>query len=188
MTDNDSGAPLPPIEPDPAPDTVPTPVPTADQPDPVTTSQATEPHVTTASGKPDVGRRVLAYVIDWVVAMVIFAILSPLSGPLASLVGAAYLLLRDGFEFDFMRGRSLGKKLMNLTVTRTSSGVMDLATSARRNWPLALSMLPLGLLWLIIAPIALAIGLYEAYLVFTSEDGRRWGDRMAGTQVVETTA
>lgn len=185
MTDNDSGAPLPPIEPDP----VPTPVPTADQPDPVTTSQATEPHVTTASGKPDVGRRVLAYVIDWVVAMVIFAILLIFSRPLASLIGAAYILLRDGFEFDFMRGRSIGKKLMNLTVTRSGNGMMDLATSARRNWPLALSMLPLGILaQLIIAPIALAIGLYEAYLVFTSEDGRRWGDRMAGTQVVETTA
>ena len=48
-------------------------------------------------------------------------------------------------------------------------------------------MLPLGLLWIIIAPIALAIGLYEAYLVFTSEDGRRWGDKMAGTRVLETT-
>ncbi len=183
MTDNDNGAPLPPIEPDPAV----TPVPAADQPDPVTTPPMAEPEVTTAAAKPDIGRRVLAYVIDWVVAMVIFAILSPISGPLGSLVGAAYILLRDGFEFDFMRGRSLGKKLMNLTVTRTGSGVMDLATSARRNWPLALSMLPLGLLWIIIAPIALAIGLYEAYLVFTSEDGRRWGDKMAGTRVLETT-
>ena len=38
------------------------------------------------------------------------------------------------------------------------------------------------------APVSLAIGLYEVYLALTSEDGRRWGDKMAGTQVVETTA
>ena len=188
MTDRDPGPPLPPVEPDPAPEPgQPTP-PQPPGPTPGGAPPYPDPATPLTAEKPDVGRRVIAYVIDWAIAMVLYAVVATVAGFLGSLVGAAYMLLRDGFEFEFMRGRSLGKKLMNLTVTRTGSGVMDLATSARRNWPLALSMLPLGLLWLIIAPIALAIGLYEAYLVFTSEDGRRWGDRMAGTQVVETTA
>lgn len=183
MTDKDAGAPLPPPEQDP----VATPVPAAEQPA-VGTPPVAEPEGVVASTKPDVGKRVLAYVIDWVVAMVIYAVLAPLSPPLASLLGAAYILLRDGFEFDFMRGRSLGKRMMNLTVVRDDGGTMDLMTSARRNWPLAISMLPLGLFVFILAPVALIIGLYEAYLVITSNDGRRWGDKMAGTRIAETPA
>ena len=105
MTDNDASAPLPPIDEGAAA----TPVPTSEGP----TSEAHPAAADTAStavatGKPDVGKRVLAYVIDWVVAMVLYAILAPVSAGFGALVGAAYLLLRDGFDFELMRGRSLG--------------------------------------------------------------------------------
>lgn len=181
MTDNDSGPPLPPLEPGPAA----TP-PASDNPvTPPPGSGAAQP-VTSSATKPDVGKRVIAYVVDWVIAMVLYAIFATINGALGSLVGAAYILLRDGFEFDFMNGRSLGKRMMKLTVVRDDGGKMDLMTSAKRNWTLALSMLPLGLLWLILAPIAVLIGLYEVYNVLTRSDGRRWGDRLAGTHVTET--
>ncbi|MFA5551927.1 MAG: RDD family protein [Trueperaceae bacterium] len=182
MTDRDTGAPLPPTDPDEAI----TSVPATDQPSYDAAPPVAEPAPVADATKPDIGKRVIAYAIDWVVAMVLYAVLAPISGPLGSLVGAAYLLLRDGFDFEFMRGRSLGKRMMKLGVDLDGGAKMDLATSAKRNWPMALSMLPLGLFWLFLAPIAGVLVLYEAYLVFTSTDGRRWGDKLAGTKVVET--
>ncbi len=41
--------------------------------------------------------------------------------------------------------------------------------------------IPLGL-------IALVIGIIEIVLVFTDAEGRRMGDKMAGTRVIETDA
>src|SRR5690554_7509258 len=114
MTDNESGAPLPPIEQDPAV----TPVPAVEQPEFGAVPPGAEPETVVAGTKPEIGSRVLAYIIDWVIAMVIFAVLATVSGALGSLVGAAYLLLRDGFDFDFMRGRSLGKRMMKVNVVR----------------------------------------------------------------------
>lgn len=183
MTDRDEGAPLPPVEPE-APTT--TPVPAYEETSEV--PPAAEPTGRVVTGKPEVGRRAIAFIIDWVVAMVIYALLSPIAPIIGSLGGAAYLLLRDGFEFDFMNGRSLGKRMMNLTVSRQDGSKLDLATSARRNWPLAIGMLPLGLLWLFLFPVVVIIGLYEIYNVLTAPDGRRWGDRLAGTAVAEAGA
>ncbi|NLG08978.1 MAG: RDD family protein [Deinococcales bacterium] len=188
MTDRDPGPPLPPVEPDPAPEPgQPTP-PQPPGPTPGGAPPYPDPATPLTAEKPDVGRRVIAYVIDWAIAMVLYAVVATVAGFLGSLVGAAYMLLRDGFEFEFMNGRSLGKRLMNLTVSRDDGGKMDLATSARRNWPLAIGMLPLGFLWLLLAPVAVIIGLYEAYNVLTATDGRRWGDKMAHTRVRETQA
>jgi uncharacterized RDD family membrane protein YckC len=56
-------------------------------------------------------------------------------------VGIAYALLRDGLTYDFMDGRSIGKKLMKLRPVRHDGSPMDMATSARRNWPLAFGSL-----------------------------------------------
>ncbi len=189
MSDQDNGAPLPPVDTDAVENALGKAAEAVD--DAVgSAARAVENAAASAAAgsatKPDVGKRVLAYLIDWVIAMVLWGILSPFSATLGSLVGAAYLLLRDGLDFEFMRGRSLGKRLMKLTVVRDDGGKMDLTTSAKRNWPLALSMLPLGLFWLVLAPIAAVIGLYEAYLVLTSTDGRRWGDKLAGTKPLET--
>lgn len=136
--------------------------------------------------RPNVGRRVIAYALDWAIAMVLFAILAQGASGLGALVGAAYLLLRDGFDFKYMRGRSLGKQMMGLKVERLDGAEMDLMTSALRNWPLALPLLSLfGLLWLLLAPIALAIVLVEAGFGLLSPEGRRVGDLLARTRVVE---
>jgi len=151
---------------------------------------ATPSNVATAT-KPDVGKRAIAWIIDGVIAGILSSI--PFLG---SLLGAAYILTRDGFEFDFMDGRSLGKKLMKLRPVRDDGGKMDLTTSIKRNWPLAIGMLGavasyaplLGMfgLTLLLSLVGAIFGLVEIYFVLTSPDGRRYGDKFAGTHVVET--
>lgn len=141
--------------------------------------------------KPDVGKRAIAYVIDAVIAAILAYI--PFIG---SLLGAAYILTRDGFELDFMDGRSVGKKLMKLRPVRDDGGKMDIMTSIKRNWTLSIGSLGylvlyapfLGLLALtiLLSLVGAILGLVEIYLVLTSPDGRRYGDRFAGTRVVET--
>lgn len=200
MTDKDPSAPLPPVDHEPA-----APAPTAPaRPDPAATSpdQAhaagqqpppSQPGTTPNPGeplpagqgvKPEVANRALAYVIDWVIAMALYGLLLNINFVVGALAGAAYILLRDGFEFEFMRGRSVGKTMMKLTVVRDDGGKMDLMTSARRNWPMAIGMLPFGLFFMFLWPVAALIGLYEVYKVLTSSNGRRWGDELAGTRVV----
>ena len=147
------------------------------------------PTVPPTAGKPDPVTRFLAFFIDAVIVSVIGLV--PLLG---TLVGIAYALLRDGLHYEFMDGRSIGKKLMKLKVVRHDGLPMDLATSARRNWTLAVGSLAQGLLilpvigWLLL-PIAVVAGallaLLEAYKVLTDPEGRRWGDALAGTQVVQ---
>jgi hypothetical protein len=71
---------------------------------------------------------------------------------------------------------------------------MDQATSMKRNFPLAIYAIGY-FLWivpvlghLVSIPIFLIggiINLIEAVLVITDAEGRRWGDKMAGTKVVE---
>lgn len=146
----------------------------------------------TVSGtKPDVGKRAIAFVIDLVVAMILGII--PVIG---SLLGAVYMLVRDGLDVDFMKGRSLGKKMMGLRPVRDDGQAMDIMTSIMRNWPLALGSLAssityapfLGLLGLslLISLVGFVVLLAEIYFVTTSSDGRRWGDRLAHTHVVES--
>jgi len=145
-----------------------------------------------AAGKPDLLTRFLAFFIDAVIVSVVGLV--PLLG---TLVGIAYALLRDGLTFEFMDGRSIGKKLMKLKVVRHDGSPMDMATSARRNWPLAVGSLAQGLLILpvigwILLPFAVIAGavlaLYEAYKVYSAPDGRRWGDSLAGTKVIAENA
>ena len=78
--------------------------------------------------------------------------------------------------------------------TPVSTQPMDIETSARRNWMFALGgviwflkyIFILG--WLLIGPVLLAaivLGFYELYRVITDPQGRRLGDTMAGTKVIE---
>lgn len=62
-----------------------------------------------ATNKPDLMKRFLAALIDGVAILVIYQI--PAFGPWLAL---AYLLLRDGLDFEFVRHRSLGKHFMQL--------------------------------------------------------------------------
>ncbi|HRN17717.1 MAG: RDD family protein [Trueperaceae bacterium] len=176
--DHKETPPVPPIPPVP-------PVP------PVAPPEGAAPAGPEAQSKPDVGKRAIAYIIDAVIAGVLSAL--PVIG---SLLGFAYILTRDGFDFDFMDGRSLGKKLMKLRVVREDGGKMDLTTSIKRNWTLALGSLGylvvyapfLGIiaLTLLLSLVGAIVGLIEIYLVLTAPDGRRYGDRFAGTHVIES--
>ena len=142
-----------------------------------------------ATGKADVGKRVVAAVIDCVIAAVLNSI--PAIG---GLVAAAYWLVRDGMEINFMDRRSVGKKVMKLRPMRLDGNPMNIETSARRNWMFALggvlwflAHIPI-LGWLLLFPVgivAFALGVYELYRVITDPQGRRLGDKMAGTKVIE---
>ena len=142
----------------------------------------------TAGSTPDTLTRFVAFLID-AVAVAVIGLVPVIGG----LVGAAYVLFRDGLDIDFMRRRSLGKKLMKLTVVRTDGQPMDLATSARRNWPLVFGSLTQLLLFIpvigwILIPFVLIAGavfvIIEIVRVLTNPEGKRLGDGFAGTQVV----
>jgi uncharacterized RDD family membrane protein YckC len=138
---------------------------------------------TTSATKADLVKRFIAALIDNVLAALVGAI--PVVG---GIVGAAYILLKDGLDIEFMDKRSLGKKLMKLRPVRLDGGNMDITTSIQRNWPLAigsiLAIIPI-LGWIIAVPVALVIGVIELVLVLTDPEGRRLGDKLAGTKVIE---
>lgn len=144
----------------------------------------------TALPKADLGKRFLAHLIDSVLAGVAGAAFGWMVPAFGGVVMAAYFLVRDGLELDFMDRRSIGKRLLHLRPVRLDGEPMDLETSMRRNWMFALSGLVqafygLGGLGVLISLAGTAIALYEVYKVVTDPAGRRWGDELAGTQVVE---
>ena len=164
-----------------APNPTPTPTPSP-SPNPIPVSSGP------VGGKPDTVARFLAFLID---AVAVAAIgLVPVIG---GLVGVAYVLTRDGLAFDFMDGRSIGKKLMKLRPVRLDGQPMDLNTSVMRNWPLTLGSLAQILIyipvigWLLIPFVGIAgliIAVIEIIRVMNDPEGRRWGDQLAGTKVI----
>jgi uncharacterized RDD family membrane protein YckC len=141
--------------------------------------------------RPDALTRFVAFFID---AVIVAAVgLVPIVG---GIVGIAYILARDGLAYDFMDGRSIGKKIMKLRPVRLDGLPMDLTTSIQRNWPLAFGSLAQVLIfipvigWILIPFVGIAgtvIVVIEIVRVLTGADGRRWGDTMAGTEVVVVT-
>jgi uncharacterized RDD family membrane protein YckC len=143
----------------------------------------------TAMVKADLTKRFLAALIDGGLTFVVSWV--PVIG---GLVAAAYMLLRDGLELEFMDRRSLGKKIMKLRPVRLDGQPMDMVGSAKRNWMFALGGIMSLLLfipflgWLLMIPVglaALALGVVELVLVITDSQGRRLGDKIAATQVIE---
>jgi uncharacterized RDD family membrane protein YckC len=142
---------------------------------------------TPSSSPPDTSTRVLAFLIDAVLAGLLSRLFL-----VGGLLGAVYFVVRDGLRFEFMNQRSIGKHLMDLRVERLDGRPMDLETSLRRNWMWGLGPVgavvadvPLfgGALSAAVGLFGLAVLLYEAYRVFVRDDGRRWGDELARTQV-----
>lgn len=142
--------------------------------------------------KADLGKRFIALIIDAVISAALGLV--PIVG---GIVGTVYIVVRDGLDVDFMPNRSFGKKIMDLQPVRLDGRKVDLETSLRRNWMFGIGALTSLLLyipilgWILIpfvALISLAIGIYEIYLVMTDAEGRRWGDKMAGTKVIEVGA
>lgn len=169
----------------------PTPVPASADTGPAAPGPvSTEVTAATETAKADLLKRFLALLIDGVIA----AVLSRIPW-LGGIVAGLYLLLRDGFDFEFMDHRSLGKRIMRLRPLCDDGSPVTLQVSAKRNWTIAVSSLAVvllifPLLGLVLVPLTWVIGLVlvlvEAYLTVTDAEGRRWGDRLAGTRVVET--
>jgi uncharacterized RDD family membrane protein YckC len=161
----------------------------------------TAPTTGTGYAKADLGKRFVALLIDSVLAGVVYSLLGMggiRGAGLGMLIGGAYILVRDGLALDFMDGRSIGKKVMKLRPVRLDGGAMDIEASVRRNWPLALSNVLGGAIYLIfgwagvfatpIIALAGLFGLVEAILVLTDKDGRRFGDKFGNTQVIDAGA
>ncbi|GAB5519670.1 MAG: RDD family protein [Rhodothermales bacterium] len=144
----------------------------------------------TLHAKADLGKRFIAQLIDGLAAGLLGALVGIFSATLGGIAGAVYFLVRDGLELDFMHHRSLGKHVMGLRVVRLDGEAMDLETSLQRNWMWAISGLISasffgGYLVAIVSTAATVLAIYEIYKVVTDDAGRRWGDEMANTQVVE---
>jgi uncharacterized RDD family membrane protein YckC len=153
-----------------------------------------------AQAKADLGKRFIAAVIDSVIAGVVSTIISSLG--IGSLIGGAYILAKDAIMFEILKdpawkNRSIGKKVMRLEVVGPGGSDVDIALSAKRNWPLAIGQLAsfiIALLgvggvarsnWSTLIGLTGIIGLIEIVLVFTDPQGKRLGDRLADTVVRE---
>ena len=144
-----------------------------------------------ALSKADPVKRIIAFVIDAIIAMLIGII--PLVG---GIIGALYMLLRDALPIEALAYKSVGKKLLKLSVVNVEdpSAKIDYAASAKRNWMFALGPIMLFFVFIpvlgwiidILLGIALLILLIiEIVKVFSDEKGVRLGDKMAGTMVIE---
>jgi uncharacterized RDD family membrane protein YckC len=139
--------------------------------------------------KADLGKRFVAALIDGILAAVVSLV--PVVG---GIVGTAYILLRDGLEFEFMDRRSIGKKVMKLRPVRDDGAPMDLETSAKRNLPLCIGaagsifvIIPIlgWILAILLGLVGLIVAVVEIVLVVTDPEGRRFGDKFGATKVIE---
>ena len=150
--------------------------------------------VASAAG-PDIVKRGLALFIDFVIiGCVYFALTIALGIPfgwmgrlLAAAVAAAAVLVRD----VAFQGHSPGKKILGMAAVGPDGAPVTLQQSVMRNSTLAvgyantaLASIPLlGLLAIPLSLVAMAIGIYEIYLVATNQP--RLGDKLAGgTRVI----
>ncbi len=143
--------------------------------------------------KADITKRIIAALIDGVIS----AVCSYLIPWIGGLIGAAYMVSRDGLELSFMPQRSVGKSIMKLKPVQLDGKPMDLQASVMRNWMFGLGPI-IGILafipflgWMLIplvSLLALILVIVEVVLVFQDENGRRFGDKLANTQVIESEA
>lgn len=141
--------------------------------------------------KADPVKRIIAFIIDSVVAMIVGFI--PLVG---GIIGALYMLLRDALPIEALEYKSIGKKLLNLSVVNTAnpSAKVDYVASAKRNWMFALGPIMLFLFYIpiigLILDILIAIAVFvlaiiEIIKIFSDDKGIRLGDKVADTMVIE---
>ncbi len=127
--------------------------------------------------KAHVLNRFIAKLID----LFIVAAASEVISPVGFLAGLAYVLVADGFP----GGRSIGKRLIGLQTilpsTREAAGFKD---SIIRNVPFGAAVMAFEVPyvgWL----VTLAILALESLLIIGNEQGRRLGDELAQTQVLD---
>ena len=141
--------------------------------------------------KADPVKRIIAFVIDAVAAMIVGFI--PFVG---GIIGALYMLLRDALPIEALEYKSIGKKLLGLSVVNVAdpTSKIDYAASAKRNWMFALGPIMFFFLfipiigWILVILIAIAVlilVIIETIKLFSDEKGIRMGDKQAGTMVIE---
>ena len=130
--------------------------------------------------KASVAKRILARLVDGLVAWALALVLPPIG----ILVGLMYLAVADGVQ----KGQSLGKMVFGLEVIMPDGSPCDVRSSIYRNIPFELALLfaavPL-LGWILLIIAGIPILLIELWLVIADHDGHRLGDRVAGTTVIE---
>ena len=127
--------------------------------------------------KAQILNRGIAKLID----LFIVAAASQMPLPVGFLGGLAYILIADGFS----GGRSIGKRLIGLqTVLPDRREAAGFRESIIRNLPFAVAQAAFAVPyvgWLVSAVIIA----FEAVLILGNEQGRRLGDEVAGTQVLD---
>lgn len=131
--------------------------------------------------------RVIAKAIDFIIVGALLEII-PTVGYFAGLV---YLLIADGL----IEGKSVGKWLIGLRVVLKDSDPVvscGFKESILRNILFVAVYLLFGLLrgipligWILSFVVITVIVLFEYLIMFGSEDGRRFGDEIAKTFVIE---
>jgi uncharacterized RDD family membrane protein YckC len=133
---------------------------TESTPPPAAEEPAIEPETLPNGESAKMGDRVLATLLDYVVASVLSAV---------PFLGIAYLLTRDALPF--LDGQSVGKKVMKLRAVNAETGkplTNDWGSSCMRNIPIA------------IAPLALV----ELFIMNGKPDHQRLGDDWGKTRVI----
>lgn len=139
-----------------------------------------ETQASTETQKASVLKRVLARMVDGLVAWALALVLPPVG----ILVGIMYLAVADGVQ----KGQSLGKMVFGLEVVTSEGAPCDLKSSIYRNIPFELALLFLAvplLGWILLVIAGIPILLIELWLVIADHNGSRLGDRIAGTTVIE---
>ena len=127
--------------------------------------------------KAQVLNRGIAKLID----LFIVAAVAQMIVPVGFLAGLAYILIADGFA----GGRSIGKRLIGLqTVRPDRRAAAGFRESIIRNLPFAVAQLAFAVPYVgwIVSVVIIA---FEAVLILGNEQGRRLGDEVAGTQVLD---
>jgi uncharacterized RDD family membrane protein YckC len=127
--------------------------------------------------KAHVLNRFIAKLID----LFIVVAADEIAPPVGFLSGLAYILIADGFA----GGRSVGKRLVGLQTLRIDGReAAGFRESIIRNLPLGAAQLAFAVPyvgWL----AAAAILAFESLLILGNEQGRRLGDEIARTQVLD---
>lgn len=101
--------------------------------------------------------------------------------PVGFLSGLAYILIADGFA----GGKSIGKRLVGLQTMRVDSrDAAGFRESIVRNLPLGCAQVAFAIPWVGWLASA-AILAFEGLLIIGNEQGRRLGDEVARTQVLD---
>jgi uncharacterized RDD family membrane protein YckC len=127
--------------------------------------------------KAHVLNRFIAKLIDLFLVVAV----NQIASPVGFLSGLAYILIADGFA----GGKSIGKRLVGLQTMRVDSrDAAGFRESIVRNLPLGCAQVAFAIPWVgWLASVAILA--FEGFLIIGNEQGRRLGDEVARTHVLD---